>query len=119
MSIVAGVDFGTLSGADVPMALAALSASSATSAPSGSDFDFYFSQRLSVSAVKILSRNYSMSIVAGVDFGTLSGADVPMALAALSASSATSAPSGSDFDFSFSQRLSVSAVKILSRNYSL
>ena len=58
-----------------------------------------------------------MSIVAGVDFGTLSGADVPMALAASAASSATSAPSGSDF--SSSQRLSVSAVKILSRNHIL
>ena len=58
-----------------------------------------------------------MSIVALVDFGTLSGADVHMASAAPSASSATSAPSG--FDFSFSPRLSVSAVKIFSRNYFL
>jgi hypothetical protein len=55
-----------------------------------------------------------MSVVAGVDFGTLSVVDVPIALAVPSASSATSAPSG--FDFCFSQRLSVSAVKILSRN---
>jgi hypothetical protein len=58
-----------------------------------------------------------MSIVAGVDFGTFSGADVHMAPAVLSAPSATSAPSG--FHYCFSQRLSVSAVKILPRNYSL
>jgi hypothetical protein len=72
------------------------SMASATSAPSGVDFDVCFPRRLRVSAVNILLPQGSQEPKPGD-----------------SAASAPSALSGVDFDVCFPQRLSASAVNIL------
>jgi hypothetical protein len=77
------------------------------------DFDSCLARRLSAFAVKIdldFIIDKSGPATDGITMHT--DAEVHMAPAALSASSATSALSGLDFDFCFARRLSASAVKI-------
>ena len=82
------------------------SAASATSEPSGFDFDVCFPQRLGVSAVNILLPRRDDSPASKLR-GRRELEPYPSAV------SATSAPSGFDFDVCFPQRLRVPAVNIL------